>query len=106
MLYDLEEPQLMIIRFSRIIFACLFLFVLMVVSAGATSDGYKVVSAPEVKDLIEKKKALLINLLSQIEFEIQHIPTSINIPIVQFEKSQNLPAEKDTPIVLYCMGKR
>lgn len=75
-------------------------------SAGAKSEGYKEISAPEVKNLIEEQKAVVVNLLSQIEHEIQHIPGSINIPVIDVETTDNLPKEKDTPLVLYCMGKR
>lgn len=75
-------------------------------SAGAKSEGYKEISAPEVKNLIEKRKAVVVNLLSQIEYEIQHIPGSINIPIIAIEAADKLPEDKNTPLVLYCMGKR
>jgi rhodanese-related sulfurtransferase len=85
---------------------CIIVLALLVEPLGAVENGFKEVSAPEVKSLIENKKAVVINLLSQIEFSIQHIPDSINIPIVDFEKTEKLPQQKDTPLVLYCMGKR
>ena len=94
------------LRLSAVICFTTFLFVTMAGSAGAKSEGYKEISAPEVKNLIEEQKAVVVNLLSQIEHEIQHIPGSINIPIIDVEKTDNLPKEKDTPLVLYCMGKR
>lgn len=75
-------------------------------STGAKSEGYKEISAPEVKNMIEERKAVVVNLLSQIEFEIQHIPHSINIPVIDIETTDNLPKDKDTPLVLYCTGKR
>lgn len=84
----------------------MFLFGAMAGSAGAKSEGYKKISAPEVKNLIEERKAVVVNLLSQIEYEIQHIPGSINIPVIDMETTDNLPKEKDIPLVFYCMGKR
>lgn len=102
----MEEQEMKSVRLSPVIFATLFLFVTMIGSAGATSDGYKEISAPEVKSLIEKQKAVVVNLLSKIEYEIQHIPNSVNIPIVDMETTDRLPKDKDTPLILYCMGKR
>jgi len=94
------------LRLSPVICFTIFLFVAMAGSAGAKSEGYKEISAPEVKNLIEKRKAVVVNLLSQIEYEIQHIPGSINIPIIAIEAADKLPEDKNTPLVLYCMGKR
>ena len=94
------------LRLSPVICFTIFLFVAMVGSVGAKSEGYKEISAPKVKNLIEKRKAVVVNLLSQIEYEIQHIPGSINIPIIAIEAADKLPEDKNTPLVLYCMGKR
>ena len=94
------------LRLSAVICFTIFLFGAMAGSAGAKSEGYKEISAPEVKNLIEERKAVVVNLLSQIEYEIQHISGSINIPVIDMETTDNLPKEKDTPLVFYCMGKR
>lgn len=102
----MEEQEMKRLRLSAVIFVALFWFVAMTGSVGATSDGYKEISAPEVKSLVEKQKAVVVNLLSKIEFETQHIPNSINIPIVDMETTGDLPKDKDAPLVLYCMGKR
>jgi rhodanese-related sulfurtransferase len=72
----------------------------------ADSEGFKEISAPEVKNLIEERKAVVINLLSRLEHEIQHIPDSMNIPIIEIETTDKLPQDKNSPLVLYCMGKR
>ena len=94
------------LRLSTVIWFAMFLFGGLAGSAGAESEGYKEISAPEVKNLIEERKAVVVNLLSQIEYEIQHIPGSINIPIVAVETTDKLPKDKDSPLVFYCMGKR
>jgi len=94
------------LRLSPVICFAIFLFGAMIGSAGAKSDGYKEISAPEVKNLIEEQKAVVVNLLSKIEYEIQHIPGSIVIPIIDMETTDKLPEDKNTPLVLYCMGKR
>jgi rhodanese-related sulfurtransferase len=90
----------------------LFSLVLCVFSAvlpfkGQTAEtGYTEITAPELKTMLEEKKCLLINALSKIEFEIQHIEGSINIPVVDMNSTTKLPADKSTPLVFYCMGTR
>ncbi len=69
-------------------------------------EGVTVVTAPEVKKLIDDGNALLVNVLSQIEYEIQHIAGSISIPVVELENTDKLPENMETNLVFYCMGKR
>jgi len=80
-----------------------FLFIAVV---NAAEDNIKTLTAPEVKNKIETQKALLVHVLSAIEFEVQHIPGSVNIPIVQMKSTEKLPKDKDTPVIFYCMGER
>jgi len=53
------------LQLSPVICFTIFLFGAMAGSAGAKSEGYKEISAPEVKNLIEKQKAVVVNLLSE-----------------------------------------
>ena len=75
--------------------------------AAATGPGYIEVTAPELKTMLEEKKAMvLINALSRIEYEGLHIPGSINIPVVDMAETDRLPTDKKTPLVFYCMGEK
>lgn len=67
--------------------------------------GVKVVAAPEVRDILKTKKAVVVHTLSRIEYALQHIPGSINIPIDEIGTSEKMPESKNTPIVFYCNGK-
>ena len=69
-------------------------------------ESFKEISAPEVKSLIENNDAVVIHVLSEIEYNMQHITGSINIPIIQVKTSEKLPQNRETPLVFYCMGKR
>ena len=70
----------------------------------AAAGSFKKISAPETRALIEEGKVLVVNVLSRVEFDVQHIPGSINIPINEIEKSDLLPADYSAPIIFYCMG--
>ena len=65
-----------------------------------------VLTAPEVKYLLERDQLTLVNSLSRIEFEIQHIPGSINVPVTEMERDGRLPRDRSHPIAFYCMGPR
>ena len=72
----------------------------------ADQEGYEHLTAPEVKSMIGDGRTILVHVLTSVEFEMQHIPGSINIPIVDIETTEKLPKDIDTPLIFYCMGKR
>ncbi|MBT6501696.1 MAG: rhodanese-like domain-containing protein, partial [Deltaproteobacteria bacterium] len=51
-------------------------------------------------------KVLAVHVLSEIEYDIQHIPGSVNIPIHKMKTIGKLPKDKNTPLIFYCMGRR
>jgi rhodanese-related sulfurtransferase len=63
-------------------------------------------TAPEVRQLVEEEGALPVHVLSRIEFDMQHLPGSINIPVTEVAASDALPADRERPLVFYCMGVR
>lgn len=70
-------------------------------------DGYKEINAFELKQMMESNsKALVINVLSPIEYECQHIRGSINIPVVKMRETDILPADRQTPLIFHCQSER
>lgn len=94
------------LRFGYIIFA----FVLICTPATllrAENNGFVVITAPETKLMLEQDPTTrLINVLSSLEYELQHIPNSISIPVNQLKDSPLLPKDKNIPLIFYCMGPR
>jgi len=65
------------------------------------------ISAQELKAKLDSgEKLLLINPLSDIEFNEANIPGSINISIDQITSSDKLPQDKTTLIITYCLGPK
>ena len=92
---------------QTILFSCiLFLLASVALVSAADTKKIKEISAPEVKNLAENGQAVLIHVLSKTEYEMQHIPDSINIPIIDMKTTTDLPRNKATPLIFYCMGKR
>jgi len=89
-------------------FICLTIFLTgwMGGTARTESRTYEEITAPEVKSMIQGGKAVVVHVLSKIEYDMQHITGSINIPIIKVKTSDKLPKDKDTALIFYCMGKR
>ncbi len=74
-------------------------------SKPAIAADYKVLSATELKNILDSgKKYMLLNPLSDIEFNQGHIPGSVNIPLHSLMNSDKLPRDKGTLIITYCLG--
>ncbi len=72
----------------------------------AKSEVFQEITAPEVKHKLDSGEGLLIHVLTELEYDAQHIPNSINIPVVEMETTDKLPKDKGMPVIFYCMGKR
>lgn len=70
-------------------------------------EGYKEITAPELKEMKDSgRDVLIINVLSKIEYDIQHVTDSINIPIVKMLTTTDLPEDKSIPLVFHCLSDR
>lgn len=61
------------------------------------------IGAVELKKMMGATEVLVIFPLSPIEFDNLQIPGSVNIPLE--EVSAGLPADKNRPLVFYCLGR-
>ena len=85
----------------------LILFVIAMSTAEAGAANFKNISAQELKAKLDRgEKMLLLNPLSDIEFNENHIPGSVNIPLHMISTTDKLPADKSTPIITYCLGPK
>jgi rhodanese-related sulfurtransferase len=68
------------------------------------AENFPKITAEQVKAKLDAgEKLLLINPLSDIEFQDKHIPGSINIPLQNILVA-DLPKDKDRLIITYCLG--
>ena len=61
----------------------------------------QVFSVSEVKQLLEQG-AQLVDVLSEDEFEHDHLPGAINIPLKQLDASTAARLDRDRPVIVYC----
>ena len=73
----------------------------------AQAANFPEITAEQLKTKIDAgEELLLINPLSDIEFNAQHIPGSVNIPMQSILIAENLPEDKNRLIVTYCLGRK
>ena len=91
---------------QRIIFLTVIAFFAMGSQGWTEPMSIPNLTAPEVKGMLDGGKTVVVHTLSSIEYQIQHITGSINIPIINMKTSEKLPTDPSTPVVFYCMGFR
>ncbi|MBI5847882.1 MAG: rhodanese-like domain-containing protein [Nitrospirae bacterium] len=72
----------------------------------ASAEGFKIVSADELKKLMDaKKQIVVVDTRTEQEFAQGHLPKAINIPPEKVNAINTLlPKSKNVPLVFYCRG--
>ena len=60
----------------------------------------------ELKNMKTIPGAVLLDVREEDEYEEEHIPDSVNIPLSEFDQIENMHYEKDTPLFVYCHSGR
>ena len=68
----------------------------------ARRGGGAAVSAAEAVQLINREKAVLIDVSEPAEYAAGHAAGSRSVPIGSIESSKNLPSNKALPLVVVC----
>jgi rhodanese-related sulfurtransferase len=55
----------------------------------------------EVRTLVEEGAQLVDVLLSQ-EYEDEHLPGAINIPLKELDRKTTARLRRDAPVIVYC----
>jgi len=61
----------------------------------------QVFSVSEVKQLIDQG-AQLLDVLGEDEFEHDHLPGAINIPLKQLDATTAARLDRNRPVIVYC----
>ncbi len=69
---------------------------------------FNLFSSTNINDGIEKmrktNKAVLLDVRTKDEYIEAHIPDSINIPLNELEKINQIVSDKGTPLFVYCLS--
>jgi rhodanese-related sulfurtransferase len=61
----------------------------------------RIFSVSEVKRLLEQG-AQLVDVLGEDEFEHDHLPGAINIPLKRLDKKTVAGLDRERPVLVYC----
>ena len=69
---------------------------------------YKDISSVELNNMIEsKEKFILLDVRTEEEYKVAHIPNSINIPLNNLDSQiEHLLPYRDDKVIIYCRSGR
>jgi rhodanese-related sulfurtransferase len=56
----------------------------------------------DVRRLLEQEQAQLVEVLPAEEYELEHLPGAINIPLKQLDAETTRQLDSQRPVVVYC----
>ncbi len=62
----------------------------------------KGVDRNEVQRLVAEKNAQLVEVLPRPEYEEEHLPGAINIPLKELNRETAMQLDRSRPVIVYC----
>ena len=56
----------------------------------------------EVRRLVQEEGAQLVDVLPREEYEDEHLPRAINIPLKELDRETITRLNRDAPVIVYC----
>ncbi len=56
----------------------------------------------ELQRLIGEERAQLVEVLPAAEFEQEHLPGAINIPLKELDRETTRQLDRERPVIVYC----
>ena len=56
----------------------------------------------EVQRLLAEEQAQLVEVLPDAEFEDEHLPGAISIPLKQLDRESTMQLDRAHPVIVYC----
>ena len=56
----------------------------------------------EVRRLVEER-VQLVDVLPSEEYEDEHLPKAINIPLKELDRETTAKLKRDVPVIVYCL---
>jgi rhodanese-related sulfurtransferase len=56
----------------------------------------------ELRRLVQEKGAQLVEVLPREEYEEEHLPGAVNIPLKELDRDTTAQLRRDAPVIVYC----
>ena len=60
----------------------------------------------EVRTLVQDEGAQLVDVLPREEYEDEHLPRAVNIPLKELNRETIARLNRDAPVIVYCHDYR
>jgi rhodanese-related sulfurtransferase len=60
------------------------------------------ISRDEVRSLVQEAGTQLVDVLPREEYEDEHLPRAINIPLKELDQKTIAQLNRDAPVIVYC----
>jgi rhodanese-related sulfurtransferase len=86
----------------RIVKYCRLSFIILILGCAAANAGVSI-SPQEASTMSDGQKAVIIDVREDSEWNAQHIPGAIHIPLAQLnDRLSELKPYKDSPVITQC----
>ncbi len=56
----------------------------------------------ELRRLMKEEDARLVDVLPREEYEEEHLPDAVNIPLKELNRDTTAQLRRDAPVIVYC----
>ena len=56
----------------------------------------------ELRRLMKEEDAQLVDVLPREEYEEEHLPDAVNIPLKELNRDTTAQLRRDAPVIVYC----
>jgi rhodanese-related sulfurtransferase len=56
----------------------------------------------ELRRLVQEEGAQLVEVLPREEYEEEHLPGAVNIPLKELDRDTTAQLRRDAPVIVYC----
>lgn len=64
------------------------------------------VDLSEMRRLVAEEEAQLVEVLPREEYELEHIPGAVNIPLRELDENTVASLDRDRPVITYCNDRQ
>jgi rhodanese-related sulfurtransferase len=62
----------------------------------------RIISRDEVRRLMDEEDAQLVEVLARVEYDEEHIPGAVNLPVKELNATTSQRLDRTRPVITYC----
>jgi rhodanese-related sulfurtransferase len=62
----------------------------------------RIITRDEVRRLMDEEDAQLVDVLARVEYDEEHIPGAVNLPLKELNATTTQGLDRKRPVITYC----